>query len=534
MKLKIDDLKNIFDDRLGDLDSTKISNIPHPYMLKDMEKATKRILCAINNGERILLVGDYDVDGISSTSIIVSFFNKYFPSVAFDWVIPDRKKHGYGISVSLIEEMLKNKEYDLIFTVDNGIAAIDAAKYCLKKGIDLIITDHHTVPEEIPEAYAIVNQKQQDCTFPFKEICGAEIAWYLIKSIANESSLKMDSPAEFLEFVGLAIVSDVMPLIGMNRALLQLSLNLMNKSSLSFFLIMKKYIHGEKYTSESIAFKVAPMLNAAGRLYHASISVDALLSKSVEEAYLNVEKLNNINEERKEIEAEIFKEADIQVNPNDKFILVHGKWNDGVVGIVASKLVEKYKKPCIVLSLHEDNIFKGSGRSLGNIDLISLLFKNKAYFLKVGGHKMAAGMSIELEKISELKEKLNKDVSKLYSEKDFFLVNENILGELDTTFIGENLVELIEFYQPYGEANPAPEFKNKFKIMDKKILSEKHLKLSLLDIDNGLIFDGINFNSRDEYFKVSIGDVIECVYTVNKNIFRNNITYQLMISSIKI
>lgn len=508
-----------------------LGDVPHPFLMKDMEKSALRISEAIDKNEKILLVGDYDVDGISSTSIIILFFQKYVKNINFHWVIPDREKHGYGVSSKILEE---NQGYDLVFTVDNGISAIEAGKYCKERNIDLIITDHHTIPEEIPTAYSIVNPQQKECAFPFKEICGAEIAWYLIKSIAFVRNIKMENSTEFLEIVGMAIVSDVMPLVGLNRVLLKKALRQMNNSKMPFFLTMKKFIYGDAFKSEDIAFKVAPMLNSSGRLAHSSKSVEAIISFTIEEAFFKISELENINNQRKELEKEIFKEvlldADINKNPA---IIICGEWETGIIGIIASRLVERFEKPVLVFSTKTgSDIIKASGRSLGNINLIESLRQFPSYFVGLGGHSMAAGCSMEEYKLNEFKKVFFEYLNSNYNDNDFFIKDSSSLGEINFQDIDERLYNIIDKYEPYGEQNPSPKFNGIYTISDFKILKDVHIKFTLFDEKNGIVKDAIFFNAEKYIEKVSIGKKININFSISKNVFRNNISYQLNIKNI--
>lgn len=524
-------LRSLLASRIGNSPRLKLSNLPHPYLLKDMEKAAERIVLAIKNNEKILLVGDYDVDGVVSTAIVVSFFKDYNLQ-NFLYTIPDRLIDGYGVSPSVLDPY-ENEGLSVVITVDNGISAVEAGEWCKKRDIDLIITDHHTVPKTIPHAYAIVDQKQDECSFPYLEICGAQIAWYLVRAIA----MKLENPlppSAYTDLIGLAIVADVMPLLDLNRALLKRSLSLMNTSNRPFFLAAKEFLFSERFTSEELAFKIAPMINAAGRLKNAKLALKAFLADDAAEAKGVLLYLSDINDERKLIEADVMTAAKAMVDESDSIIIVSGKdWHEGVVGIVASRLVEKYKKPAIVLSLNKDGILKGSGRSLGEVNLIKMMTSCSDLFLGFGGHKLAVGMGILPENLEAFKKRMNALTSK-YSEEDFVDPEKEPIGELLPSAITFSTAHLIDQFEPYGEKNRRPIFSGSNFLVEKaSVMKEKHLRLDISCISNGYkqIFQAVKFNFNENEL-CEQGDFVKIHYTIGINSFRGQNSLQLIISSI--
>ena len=498
-----------------------LKNLPHPNSFKDMQRAIKRVKEAISLNEKIVLIGDYDVDGVTATTVI----RELFEAIAYplEWIIPNRFKDGYGISKKIIDRV----EANLIITVDNGIAAVEAAEICQDRGIDLIITDHHTVPEVAPKAYAIVNQKQSSCGFEYKEICGAQIAWYFAAALSRELNAKLDTK-ELMGIVSIAIVADIMPLNGINRAMLLAGLEYLKRSNRAFIKALKnRGIVKNTLNSETIAFYIAPLLNSAGRLKEASLASDFLFSKSVDEAEIILNELISLNQERKEIERDITKEALKQVNPNDNIAIVWGRdWSEGVVGIVASKVAETYKIPAIVLSC-KDGICKGSGRSWGDCNLYNLLDKSREYYLKFGGHKMAIGISFKEEKLPVIKSILNIEASKMCS-KDY--VDNTILGTLPFSEIDFDLLEILDKFEPYGEANPKPKFRAVVDILDSSDVGEskEHRRYRFKD-DTGRILSAIEFRSKKSHEK---GDRATIIFTIGKNEYNGNIYINLYIEEI--
>ncbi|MEK6660092.1 MAG: DHH family phosphoesterase, partial [Campylobacterota bacterium] len=313
-----------------DTEDKKLSQIPDPALLHDASKAAKKIADAIRDKKRITVVGDYDVDGISATAIMVDFFRQIpYP---LDAIIPNRFSDGYGVSPNILNRV----DTDLIITVDNGISAIEAAEICKQRGIELIITDHHTPPEVLPDAYAIVNPKLSACSYPFEEICGAQVAWLLLGLLKKELNLYIDMKS-FLDILCIAIIADIMPLKDINRTLVKEGLKVLMNSKRPSSIIMKDFLNKNPITSEDIAFQIAPRINSAGRLEDASIALKFLTTNTTNQAYKQFERLNSLNEQRRENEAQTTKEAIEMVEslPDipQVIVLAHEDWHEGVVGI---------------------------------------------------------------------------------------------------------------------------------------------------------------------------------------------------------
>lgn len=449
-KLTINEIRVLLEERVDDDRFRNLRDIPHPKVFKDMEKATKRIVEAINNHETINLVGDYDVDGIVSTAIMVEFFK--FLEVELNYIIPNRFEHGYGLSPKIVEQI----EQGLIITVDNGISAFEAAEICKQRGLDLIITDHHTVAQNLPVAYAVVNPKQNDCNYPFQEICGATVAWYLCASIKSALGVKYDMSSLF-DLLCLAVVADIMPMISLNQTLVRHGLKSLEKSKRAAFVAIKDRFCTNSFNEDDIGFKIAPLINCAGRMGDPMVALSFLLSESIDEANSSLDYLMELNEQRKEEQLTIFNESKEKVNPDDEVIVVYSdSWNEGIIGIVASKLCEKYKKPAFVFSIDEDKA-KASCRSTSSVHLYNLIDSCKEYLLGFGGHKQAAGLSCEAKNIEDFKKALNKNI-KSFKEIDT-QGNNSIFGELDLSLVNGDVYNLIENFRPFGLENPYPVFK---------------------------------------------------------------------------
>lgn len=510
-----------FLDRRFEGQSHRLGDIPHPDELKDARKGARRLAEAIHKRQRIAVVGDYDVDGVTSTAIVKHFFALInYPLIA---VIPNRFTDGYGVSRGVLERI----DADVIFTVDNGINAHEAAAVCRERGIDLIITDHHTPSATLPDAYAIVNPKQHDCPYPFKEICGAQVAWLLMGLLKQELESSIDM-RRFFPFLALAIIADVMPLIGINRAIVRSGLEMMQTSSLPPFVIIRDFLNRSSIGSEDIAFQIAPRINSAGRLEDASIALKFLLSPTTAEAFEQFELLSALNTLRKETEAQTTGDATACVNPDDPVIVVAGQgWNEGVVGIVASRLVSHFQKPAIVLSIH-DGVAKGSGRSIGNVDLYTLIDSQRPLLEKFGGHKMAAGLSLKPENIEAFRTGIN-TMARALNPADF-IPQSDVVGELDHGSLTHELLELLERYEPYGEGNPRP----RFLLRDAEVVNirlfgtdKSHSRLELRP--SPLVPKTIELIAFRRTLECPEDRRISCSYTVNKNEWGGKISMQLMV-----
>jgi len=400
----------------------KLSDLQNPAVFKDMQKAVERIAEAIKNREKIALVGDYDVDGVVSSVILKEFFDhiKY----PLEVILPNRFSDGYGIS----PQVLNRIDAPLIITVDNGINAIEAAGICKKRGVDLIITDHHTCPDNLPDAFAIINPKQPGCGFEFKEICGAGVAWYLAAALKKRLGIELFDMRSSLDILAIATISDAVPLVSVNRIIVRAGLKVLEKSKRASIKAFKQKLGKEKFSSEDIGFALAPKLNAAGRMNSASEAYEFLMSKSISEASRWLDYLWDLNTQRKEVESLITTAAKEMTDINDRVIVVWGeKWHEGVIGIVASRLVDLFELPAIVFSINE-GIAKGSARSVGNVDIYSLIKEHEEMLVNFGGHKQAAGLSIKAEDIPNFKKLINESAEKI--DKKEFIPTINLIGTI--------------------------------------------------------------------------------------------------------
>jgi single-stranded-DNA-specific exonuclease len=494
---------------------SKLADIPTPDSFKDIKKATLRVKQAILNNEKITVVGDYDVDGVVSTSIMVDFFRQV--GYEIDYIIPNRFEHGYGLS-SKISDLI---ESGLVITVDNGISACEATQILNDKNIDVIITDHHTLGSEIPNAYSIINPKQSDCNFPFKYICGAQVAWYFCASIKKELNLNINM-SNFLDLLCIAIIADMMPMTSLNYIMVKNGLKKIETSNRVSISYLRSVMRKNTFVSDDIGFIIAPKINSAGRMEDASIALSFLLSTNFEEASEALDLLEELNNRRKILQENISLKAKYEITIEDKAIVVWGDdWHEGVIGIVASKLSHAFKRPAFVFSIKE-GIAKGSARANADINLHTIISEAKHLLLGFGGHKNAAGITMERKHLEEFRAIMNKVLGK--DSKELY-IEPTTLGELDISSVDLEFMNIIEKFEPYGLENHKPIFKisNATVIKSELFGKEKnHLKL-YLNAD-GFDFEAIKFYS-DKIDKNNVNMII----SINKNEFRGDITPQFLI-----
>lgn len=521
-KLTLDALDTLLKNRFKE-GFLSLKDLPHPSAFKDMDRATERIVKGIQNKEKITIIGDYDVDGVTSTTLMKLFFEEI--EYPIEWIIPNRFRDGYGLSANIIPRILGT---DLAITVDNGISAVYAAKLCKEEGIELIITDHHLLAPQIPECYAIIDQKQEGCSFPYSDVCGAQIAWYLIASLKNALGLKINM-MPYMELVAIAIIADMMPLQHINRAMVEAGIQALGKSTKPAIKAFLEHTQKEALTAEDIGFFLAPLLNSAGRMEDASFAVEFLSSTNIYDARVRLERLIGFNDLRKATEQNITDQALLRANSHESIIIVQGEeWHEGVVGIVAARVAREHEKPCIVLSNNGEGILKGSGRSFGTCDLFAVVNVCREHLEKFGGHQAAIGLSLREESLVSFK----KAVEHHYStgEYDVESVDEEIVGELLFSDISFELTNLVKNYEPFGQGNPTPKFiSSNVEILQADTMGKEgeHLRFSF--VQEGVVMPGVKFKTRERF---DIGQKVDVTYTVNENHFRGNVTLQLMVDKI--
>ena len=487
-----------------------------PYLMPDMDKAVERIIKAINNQEKVMIYGDYDVDGITSITVLKKFLEER--GLKTGHYIPNRLEEGYGLNENAIRSIAEQK-YTLMITVDCGISGIEEVELANQLGIETIITDHHEQSESLPNAYAIINAKRKDSQYPFRGLAGCGAVFKLIQAISLRLGLEEKEFLKYLDIVCVGTISDIVPLVDENRVIAKLGLKLVAQTrniGLRELILQSGY---KKIDSNTISFGVAPRINACGRMGYQEEALDLFLTNNIEEARKITARLNSYNLERQTKEKDIFEQAIKELEKEDieklnTIVLSGDNWHHGVIGIVASKLTEKFYKPTILICF-EDNIGKGSGRSLPGFDLHEALVETSAYLEKYGGHEMAVGLSLKKEKYNDFKlafEEIAK--SKNIQQIIPVIKIDSIITAKD---VNKKTIQDLEMLEPFGEKNKNPIFVYKnLKIDSIRALSEgKHLKLTLKD-DN-LLINAIGFNLgylSEEYL---IGDKIDIAGNLEVN-----------------
>lgn len=516
-----------------------LEELHDPFLMKDAEGATERIIKAIENKEKITVYGDYDVDGITSTVVLVKFLKSHGACV--DYYIPDRLEEGYGINTMAIDAILK-RGTNLLITVDCGITAVDEVSYARQKGLDVIVTDHHECKDKLPEALFVINPKQPGCNYPFKKLAGVGVVFKLIQAITLKLKFHMkELIEEYIDLVALGTVADVMPLEDENRIIVKNGLKHLRYSSNYGIRALLKIadIKTNVITTSAVGFGLAPRINAAGRMGDPESAVFLLLSTDDTEAQKYAMLLEDENKQRQTIENGIYNKAVeiIKQNPDmeNDYVLVldYDGWHHGIIGIVASKLSERYNKPCILISTDEEGRGKGSGRSIKGFNLFEALCKSSDKLIKFGGHELAAGLGIEKNKISEFRKEINKYAKEILSDDDFMPVLQ-LDAELPAQYLNLNTAEKLCVLEPYGMGNPSPVFYTPdMTVMSIRTLSEgRHLKMTL--VKNDMFIDVIGFGLGQKAKDLKQRDKIDIVYNLDINVYRGERQAQLQLRDLRL
>ena len=514
-----------------------INQLHDPFLMKDMNEAVNRILQAIENKEPMMIFGDYDVDGTSSVALLSSFLKDI--GAKLSTYIPDRNNEGYGISLKAIDLAEKNKE-TLIIALDCGIKANDQVQYALKKEIDFIICDHHNPSNQLPNAYAILNPKRKDCKYPFKELCGCGVGFKLIQAINQRKGLEMENIIHYLDLVAVAIAADIVPLIGENRILTYVGLQVINSNPRLGLHCLLQNNNKKEFNVGDLMFYVGPRINAAGRMDHASLALELLLEKELDKGKKLAEKIEELNIQRREIEKNITEQALKKIDNENKLnsnstVVFENSWNKGVIGIVASRLIEKHYKPTIVFCKSKDGNLTGSARSIKDVDLYKILEKCKANILKFGGHKYAAGLTIEENDYASFKESFEKAVGDYINNK----LPENeirIESKIELSSITPKFFRILNQFEPFGPGNRRPIFLSEHLSpkggLNKIGKNREHLKLSVSQ-ESDKTFSAIGFWLSEKATSISSNSTFAMLYTIDENTWNGITTIQLKIKDIK-
>lgn len=519
-----------------------LDNLYDPFLMKDMNLAIERIEKAIHNNENILIYGDYDVDGTTSVALVYTFLKDLYPNVGY--YVPDRYSEGYGISLQGIQQAQENN-FSLIIALDCGIKANEKIKYARKQGIDFIICDHHYPGSELPVATAVLDPKRSDCNYPFKELSGCGVGFKLIQAFARTNNIPFEKLIPFLDLVVVSIASDIVPIVDENRILAHFGLIQLNEKPRQGLksIIKLSGLSGKTINIDDIVFKIGPRINAAGRMESADKAVELLLSNNSAKAKTAANSVNYFNDARKNIDRHITQEAlrmlakEQEMGERRTTVLYHSEWHKGVVGIVASRLIETYYRPTVILT-SSNGLATGSARSVVGFDIYQAIEACSDLLENFGGHMYAAGLTMQIDKIDEFRNRFEKVVSERILEEQL-VPQVEIDAELKLSDITPKFYRILKQFQPFGPENMAPVFVTR-DVADNgegRIvgISKEHLKLSIIQEDDPFKnFAAIAFQQSNLYDYIHSGDFFDICYCVDENCFRGITSLQLNIKDMKV
>ncbi len=514
----------------------KLSQLHSPWLMKDMEKAVTRIEQAFEGNEKILVYGDYDVDGTTSVASMYQFLKSLYPNV--DYYIPHRYKEGYGVSKKGID-FAKENNFTLIVSLDCGVKSVDLIGYAKELAIDFIVCDHHLPDEKLPPAVAILNAKQKDCNYPFKELCGCGVGFKLMQAIADKRKLPSETYLKYLDLVATAIAADIVPINDENRILAYYGLERVNENPcVGIKALMQLAAVKDTMTISNLVFVIAPRINAAGRMDDAKKAVQLFIAQDFDEA-MDVAKLLHIdNTDRREVDSSITAEAlSIIENSNEAItkkstVVYREHWHKGVVGIVASRLIESYYRPTIVLAKSGDCI-AGSGRSVPGFNLHEAIYTCREHLLGFGGHFAAAGLTMLEEKIDDFKVAFEEAVASQITPEQ--LIPEVVIdAEISFTEINLALYNILTQMEPFGPENMRPTFitRKVYNSGFSKIVKEQHIKFSLQQ--GSVTLNGIGFGMADKFPLLQMNRQVDVVYTLDLNEWNGTKSVQLKMVDVKL
>lgn len=502
-----------------------------PYMMPDMKIAVDRIVKAIENKEKVIIYGDYDVDGITSITVLKQFLADR--GLEVDSYIPNRLDEGYGLNKAAIDKIVSDK-YNLMITVDCGISGIEEIDYANSLGLETIVTDHHEPTEVLPNALAVVDAKRKDNQYPFNQLAGVGVVFRVIQAISQVYELEEKEYLKYLDIVCVGTISDIVPLVDENRVITKLGLKLVEVTKNVGLKALLTAIGYKKIDSSAISFGVAPRINACGRMGHEQDALQLFLTQNIVEATNISKKLNEYNKERQDIEKRIFEQVLNKIENEEKdkpcIVLADENWHHGVIGIVSSKVTEMYYKPSILICF-ENGEGKGSGRSIPGFDLHEALSKCDTYIDKFGGHSMAIGISVNKENFENFKADFEKYAQNTNISELIPVIK--VDEEVDSRDMNIKVVHELSMLEPFGESNKMPIFMYKnLKINSIRALSEgKHLKLTLKD--QGMIFDAIGFNMGHLVNDYLLGDKVDILGNLEINSFNGRESVQFNLKDIR-
>lgn len=546
-------------DEAKDFFRPSLTHLHDPFLMKDMDKAVERIEKALKEGEKILIYGDYDVDGTTAVALIYTYLKNFISKKKIEFYIPDRYEEGYGISYKAIDYAVENS-FKLVIVLDCGIKAVDKIEYANSRNVDFIICDHHRPGDEIPNAVAVLDSKRSDCQYPYKELSGCGVGFKLITALSMKLKRPIDEVYELLDLVAVSIAADIVPITGENRVLAYYGLQLINKnprpgieSVLShanvyrleeepqFSSDLPHNVLNKEVTISDLVFMIGPRINAAGRLEKASDSVRLLISERKEHAEKLAASINDLNVKRREFDNKITEEALSMIENDEKIlnakstVIFNENWHKGVIGIVASRLTDSYYRPTIVLT-RSNNLITGSARSIKNFDIYDAIDNCSDLLEHFGGHKYAAGLSLKPENLEEFSRRFEEYVSNNIDKEE--LVPElNVDLEINFSDITQKFVRILKQFAPFGPGNMAPVFLSRNVVdtgLSRSVGNKKHLKLSVAqNHDMNLVFAGIAFQKGEYYQRVRSKEPFSICYCIEKNFWQGKTNLQLNVKDIK-
>lgn len=518
----------------------KLSDLHDPFLMRDMDKAVERLEQAITNQEKVLIYGDYDVDGTTSVALMYQFLRTRINDL--DYYIPDRYSEGYGISPRSIQFAAEQK-FSLVIVLDCGIKAIEKIKQAKELGIDFIICDHHNPDDQVPDAVAVLDPKRPGCNYPYKELSGCGVGFKLLQAYTQKNDLPVVELYDLLDFVVVSIASDIVPVTGENRILAHYGLKKLNSNpSLGLKTIIQiSNLGGQQMSISDIVFKIGPRLNASGRIEHGKKSVEILVMNDENQSFVLGEEINSFNEIRKTLDRDITQEAldMIALDPrhSERFatVLYNRDWHKGVVGIVASRLTEHYYRPTIILT-ESNGLATGSARSVKDFDLYEAIGKCSDLLESYGGHMYAAGLTMKIENIPAFTRRFEEIVRNVMTNEQQTEILEAD-AKLQLSEITPKFYRILKQFEPFGPHNMTPLFLSENVLANDSSRcvgrNQEHLKLDLVEpTGNSPVFPAIAFNQANHYEAISQGLPFDILYTVSENEFRGKTNLQLYIRDI--
>ncbi len=514
-----------------------LNNLHNPYLMKDMDKAVARIELAIANNEKIMVYGDYDVDGTTSVSLMSSYLKTVHPAIAT--YIPDRYAEGYGVSYKGID-FAEDNDISLIVALDCGIKAIDKVAYAKEKGIDFIICDHHRPGNEIPDAVAVLDPKREDCEYPYKELCGCGVGFKLIQALASERGETIEDLLPYLDLVATAIAADIVPITGENRVLTHYGLQVINSNPRNGIKAMIHQLDKKELTITDVVFIIAPRINAAGRIKHGNYAVELLTELDFDSAVKFASEIEKNNNDRKELDKTITHEALQQITENNEqqnhtTVVYAETWHKGVIGIVASRLIETYYRPTLVFTKSGDKL-AASARSVKGFDVYNALELCSEFIEQFGGHKYAAGLTLTEENYPKFKAKFEAVVKETLPEvlrtPEIAIDAEISLYEITPKFF-----RIMNQLAPFGPQNMRPAFMAsglRDNGYGKKVGADQtHLKLNIIEGANQKTYNAIGFSMGDKYEIIQKEQAFKAVFNIDENHWNGNTSLQLLLKDLK-